>query len=127
MPAKTVHCSICGQAVTGYDFKERMDKLRKHRKQKHPGAHKKSVKKALKTRKQLVANPQVLSFRDIKVPGTVRVLKRRDAEDFVELAVTVPGHYREAVMPSLKFGGFTDEKRGKWVLRTNKFNIFVYV
>jgi len=52
MPKKTVHCSICGKAFSGESFKERMDKLRKHRKKEHPRAHKKSVKKAVKTRKR---------------------------------------------------------------------------
>jgi len=33
-------------------FPERMAKLRKHRKRKHPSAHKKSVKKAVATKKK---------------------------------------------------------------------------
>lgn len=52
MPKTTVHCSICGYAVSGYNFQERMEKLRRHRKKKHPKAHKKSVKKTLETKRR---------------------------------------------------------------------------
>lgn len=49
MPMKTIHCGICGTAIRGDDFPERMDKLRRHRKRKHPGAFRQSVKKAQRT------------------------------------------------------------------------------
>ena len=48
---ETVHCSICGKAIRGEDFKDIMAKLRRHRKKYHPKAFKKSVKKGVKTRK----------------------------------------------------------------------------
>lgn len=51
MPTKTIHCSICNKAISGYDFPERMSKLRRHRKKVHPLAFRKSVEKGLKTRK----------------------------------------------------------------------------
>ncbi|MBA7491364.1 hypothetical protein ES702_01909 [subsurface metagenome] len=50
MPKKTVHCSLCGKAISGDDFSERMTKLWSHRKRSHPKAHRKSVKKAVRTR-----------------------------------------------------------------------------
>ena len=52
MPVKTIHCRLCGHAISGYDFPERMTKLRRHRKAKHPAAHKRSIKKAAETRKK---------------------------------------------------------------------------
>lgn len=33
---RTVRCSRCGKAIKGYDFKERMGKLRRHYKKYHP-------------------------------------------------------------------------------------------
>jgi hypothetical protein len=134
-----------------------MAKLRRHRKQKHPKAHKKSVKKALKTkgyptsmgelskiakkpskrkrmgkwkldplkvRKGLIKNPKVLGFSDYKCAGLVRVL-RRVGDNFPEFAL-YPSR-KTIIIPSLQQAGFKQESRGKWVLRTNKFNIFVYV
>lgn len=50
MPMKTIHCSLCGKAIKGDNFPERMAKLRRHRKKEHPKAHRKSVKKGVKTR-----------------------------------------------------------------------------
>jgi len=49
-----VHCSICGQVSPedAKSFEQRMAWLRRHRKEKHPGAFKKSVKKAIKTKEQ---------------------------------------------------------------------------
>jgi len=49
-----VHCSICGQ-ISPEDvknFEERMAWLRRHRKEKHPEAFRKSVKKAVETREE---------------------------------------------------------------------------
>lgn len=51
MPDKTVHCSICGKAVSGYDFPERMAKLRRHRKKYHPKAFRESIRKGIASRK----------------------------------------------------------------------------
>lgn len=36
MPVRTVHCSVCGKGISGYDFPERMKKIRKHYKEAHP-------------------------------------------------------------------------------------------
>jgi len=58
MPVKVIHCRICGKAISGYDLSERMGKLRRHYKQKHPRAFagwygKSKAKKQTKTRKSL--------------------------------------------------------------------------
>lgn len=138
MPMQTVHCSICGKAIKGYDFKERMDKLRHHRKLKHPSAHRQSIKKGLRTkgkldpklrtRKALIANPPVTRHTDYDALGTVRILHRENALSFPELALTVEKKGGKSELKNaLENAGFTDEKSGKWVLRTNKFNIFVYI
>lgn len=55
MPLKSFGCSICGaQAPKKYrahgKFAERMRWLWRHRKSKHPSAHKRSTAKGLKTR-----------------------------------------------------------------------------
>lgn len=113
-----------------------MAKLRSHRKQKHPKAHKESVKKALRTkgkldpktikvRKKLIANPPVIKFKDYKGSGLIRVLTR-EGDFFPEFAL-YPKHVTRDMLLSFTDAGFTDEGRGKWVLRTNKFSIFVYI
>jgi hypothetical protein len=87
--------------------------------------------KELKVRKGLINKPRVLDFRDFKASGLIRVLQREDAKNrevmdyFPEFAL----YPRKATMieSSLKDAGLTQEARGKWVLRTNKFNIFVYI
>ena len=52
MPNRTVHCSICGHPISGYNMAERMEKLRHHRKLRHPYAHKESTKRGVAKRKQ---------------------------------------------------------------------------
>jgi len=49
---KRVHCSKCGRISpsTAKTFDKRMAWLRRHRKRSHPTAHKKSIKKSVKTR-----------------------------------------------------------------------------
>ena len=52
---KNIKCSKCGKRIRGtkdVGFKERMAKLRRHRKKYHPKAHRKSIKKALKTKRE---------------------------------------------------------------------------
>lgn len=57
--ARILHCKLCGKASPSYckTFKRQMAWLRRHRKKKHPTAHKKSVKKSVKTKKQKKKNP----------------------------------------------------------------------
>jgi len=134
LPMKTVHCRICGYSIKGTSFQARMKKLRSHRKLEHPKAHKESVKKTSKTksvldpikqRKKLIATPRVLKFKDFKGSGLIRVLTR-EGSFFPEFAL-YPNHVTRDMMLSFVDAGFTDEGKGKWVLRTNKFSIFVYV
>jgi hypothetical protein len=63
MPSLTVHCSICGKAVSGYNFEERMSKLRRHRKNYHPSAHRRSTRKMIATKRRKAGNPQRSKFR----------------------------------------------------------------
>jgi len=143
MPMKTVHCRICGKPIKGRDFAERMAKLRHHRKQKHPTAHKRSVAKAmvtkgydktwrrkakldpLKARRGLIKKPKVLGYSDIKASGLIRILEREDHKLFPEFALYPP--HSKKMEYALAHAGLMPESKGKWVLRTNKFNIFVYI
>jgi hypothetical protein len=116
-----------------------MKKLRSHRKREHPTAHKRSVKKALKTkrkkldplkkRSKMISKPVVKGFKDIKAGGLVRVLFREaGAGNFPEFALyPQKTSYSMEMKASLHNAGLKEESRSKWVLRTNKFNIFVYV
>jgi hypothetical protein len=139
-----------------------MARLRRHRKERHPKAHRESVKKMLRTkgildpskdeekesvkalktalalsgdfdpkkRSKLINKPKVVSFNDIEGRGLIRVLRREDGSHYPEFAL-----YPSRVMQdigfhmeeSLRDARFSLESRGKWVLRTNKFSIFVYV
>ena len=132
--SKTVHCSICGATFRGFTFEARMQKLRRHRKQKHPKAHRESVKKMLKTkgkldplkvRKGLIKKPKVTDYVDIKGEGMTRVLRLAIGKNFPEFALYMKKN--KSLIASLSHAGFKEESKGKWVLRTNKFNIFVYI
>lgn len=55
MPLKSFKCRICGKKcpqryLAHSKFSERMNWLRRHRKRYHPKAHRKSIKKAVRTR-----------------------------------------------------------------------------
>lgn len=148
MPMRTVHCHLCGKAIRGYDFAERMKKLRHHRKQKHPSAHKRSVAKAmvtkgydrewkrkakldpsLKIRRGLIQKPQVIDHYDLNASGLVRVLRRKDGTNFAEFALCpkrTNKAWQRGMKSSLINAGLKEEAKDKWVLRTNKFSIFVY-
>jgi hypothetical protein len=112
-----------------------MAKLRRHRKKEHPTAHARSIKKALKTkgiydplkvRKGLIKKPKVEAFSDHKASGLIRILERQEGTLFPEFAL-YPKSDRKLLTESLKDAGLKQESRDKWVLRTNKFNIFVYI
>jgi hypothetical protein len=79
----------------------------------------------LRVRKGLTNKPKVLRHVDHKGYGLVRVLTR-EKDFFPEFAV-YPDRSSKDVIQSLKDAGLKEEQRGKWVLRTNRFNIFVYV
>ena len=81
-------------------------------------------KKRLKVRKKLTDKPKVLSHADFHGDGLIRVLTR-EKDLFPEFAV-YPSRRSVDMLQSLECAGLKPEGRGKWVLRTNKFNIFVY-
>jgi hypothetical protein len=72
----------------------------------------------------------VLDYYDFEADGLIRVLLREDQTLFPELALYIKlyslTHLAIDVLESLRQAGFREEERGKWVLRTDKFNIFVY-
>jgi len=84
-----------------------------------------SASNAIKVRKRLINKPKVLRHVDHKGYGLVRVLTR-EKDFFPEFAV-YPDRSSKDVIESLTDAGLKQEQRGKWVLRTNRFNIFVYV
>lgn len=53
-----VHCSICGQISpeNATNFEKRMAWLRQHRKEMHPTAFRKSLKKAIRTKEKKSSN-----------------------------------------------------------------------
>jgi len=81
---KRVHCSKCGKIspTSATTFPLRMAWLRRHRKRKHPKAHKKSVRKTMKTKK----NPSGIVHR-IKAfykPDVEAFTKRKGTEHIPE-------------------------------------------
>jgi len=40
-PSQTIYCKECGRKIRGYDLSERMDKLRMHKRLRHPKQPKK--------------------------------------------------------------------------------------
>jgi hypothetical protein len=49
---EVVKCGICHKKIHVKNFADQMKKIREHRKAKHPQAFRKSVKKAVATRKR---------------------------------------------------------------------------
>lgn len=74
-------------------------------------------------RKDLIQKPSVMGVSDIKADGLLRILTRKK-DYFPEFALYPK---RSIGAQCLKDAGFTHEGKGKWVLRTNKFNIFVFI
>jgi hypothetical protein len=109
-----------------------MAKLRRHRKEKHPKAHRESVKKMLRTkgiydplkvRKGLINKPKVRGYKDFHGSGLIRVLFRQK-DLFPEFTLYLK---KQFPTQSLVDAGLKPEAKGKWVLRTTRFNIFVYI
>lgn len=98
------------------------DKAKKKKRAEAPPGR---VSNAIKVRKGLINKPKVLRHVDHKGYGLVRVLTR-EKDFFPEFAV-YPDRSSRDVIQSLRDAGLKDEQRGKWVLRTDRFNIFVYV
>jgi hypothetical protein len=80
----------------------------------------------LKTRTEMINKPAVTGFRDSDADGLIRVLRREDGSYYPELTLYVD-KADFGIRSSLVDSGFKEEERGKWVLGTNKMNVFVYV
>jgi len=78
----------------------------------------------IKVRKGLTKKPKVLGYSDHRTDGLIRVLEREDGTLFPEFAFYPK--FDELLVESLKYAGLKEEMPYKWVLRTDKFNIFVY-
>jgi hypothetical protein len=116
---------------------------KKHRKKQHPKAHKKSTKKALKTkgydpkrtikiRRKMINIPAVKRHWDIHTTSVLRLLDRLDDSAFPEFALYPTGTQRSKapsllLFKALRNAGLKEEEPRKWVLRTDKFNIFIYI
>lgn len=50
MPMMTIKCRTCGAAISGENFPQRMAKLRRHYKAKHPKKFKESIRRGVKAR-----------------------------------------------------------------------------
>jgi len=86
---------------------------------------------ALKVRRGLIKKPKVLGYADFEgTDSMIRILHRVDDTYFPELALFTskykPKMDKQRIGEVLRDAGFSEEARGKWVLRTNKFSIFVY-
>lgn len=80
--------------------------------------------KKLTIRKKLVKQPKVIRYIDFKgSSGLIRVLERT-TDHFPEFALYM--RMSKPLRKSLVDAGFTEEQANKWVLRTNRFSIFVY-
>lgn len=128
MPCPAMHCRICAKqgktwTARGSNFAERMASLRRHRKDEHPSAKKAKRLDPIKVRKRLISKPKVLWHRDTKSDGLIRVLRRKK-DYFPEFALYPKGQFEHQ---ALKDAGLRQEEPRKWVLRTNKYSIFVYI
>jgi hypothetical protein len=94
------------------------------RKKRSKKQSKKSVP-IIQVRVKLISLPNVKSFKDFQAGGLIRVLDRKD-DKFPEFALYPKAVNNVKIVKSLRDAGLKQEERGKWVLRTNKFNIFVY-
>jgi hypothetical protein len=93
-----------------------------------PKAHKrKKVQKTKdpKVRRHMISKPAVKSFKDFPASGLIRVLDR-EKDKFPEFALYPRAKNKAKVEKSLRHAGLKEEETGKWVLRTDRFSIFVY-
>lgn len=80
--------------------------------------------KKLIVRKTLIKKPKVVRYIDFKGDkGLIRVLERT-TDHYPEFALYM--RMSKALRKSLIDAGFTREQANKWVLRTNRFSVFVY-
>jgi len=86
---------------------------------------KKPKKKTIRVRRKLINKPAVKSFKDFAASGLIRVLDR-EKDKFPEFALYPRAKNKAKIEKSLRNAGLKEEETGKWVLRTDNFNIFVY-
>jgi len=91
-----------------------------------PKKSKKPKKKTIRVRRKLISKPVVKSFKDFPASGLIRVLDR-EKDKFPEFALYPRAKNKAKIEKSLRHAGLKEEETAKWVLRTDKFNIFVYV
>jgi hypothetical protein len=87
----------------------------------------KAHKKTAKIRKKLISKPAVKSFKDFPANGLIRVLER-EKDKFPEFALYPRARNKAKIEKALRNADFEQRKDepGKWVLRTDKYSIFVY-
>lgn len=73
MPVRTVRCSKCGARISGYDYPERMAKLRRHYKKYHPIKFKKMIEKAQGAKRK---NPYPLLIANLANPDSQSVVTK---------------------------------------------------
>jgi len=91
-----------------------------------PKKSRKPQKKTIRIRRKLINKPAVKSFKDFAASGLIRVLDR-EKDKFPEFALYPRARNKAKIEKSLRHAGLKEEESGKWVLRTDNFNIFVYV
>jgi len=106
---------------------EALDPTRKKRKRGRPRKKTYDPAQVVRIRKSMITKPKVLGFGDYDCEGMIRVLEREDGSLFPEFAFYFNGKADSMVIESLEFAGLKETERNKFVLRTDKFNIFVYV
>jgi hypothetical protein len=111
------------QKTKGYDRGLKRITMERKRKKQWERAHRKHD--PLKVRKGLTNKPRVTDYLDIKGKGMIRVLRLAIGKNFPEFALYM--EKRKPLIAGLSHAGLKEESKGKWVLRTNKFNIFVYM
>jgi hypothetical protein len=90
-----------------------------------PKKSRKPQKKTIRIRRKLINKPAVKSFKDFAASGLIRVLDR-EKDKFPEFALYPRARNKAKIEKSLRHAGLKEEESGKWVLRTDNFNIFVY-
>lgn len=90
-----------------------------------PKKSRKPKKKTIRVRIKLISKPAVKSFKDFPASGLIRVLDR-EKDKFPEFALYPRAKNKAKIEKSLRNAGLKEEETGKWVLRTDNFNIFVY-
>jgi hypothetical protein len=140
MPNKTVHCKLCGASISGSTFKERMAKIRRHYKNKHPkawaGVVKKAVatkvrkKKAKKNPELAILNPSLIKrigekakklFTDFHEFGPTKVIKLKVRNRMIPKVVVILGQLPDIAYLSDKWN------KGKRVGYVHKFKTKPYL